>query len=75
MAVISTPVDSKLKISVQTGLDDDGNAILKTRSYNNVKTTAPDEDLMEVAKQLSDLQIYPVNAIYKVTESELTEEV
>lgn len=75
MAVISTPVDSKLKISVQTGLDEEGNVILRTRSYNNVKTTASNEDLMDVARQLSDLQIHPVNAIYKVIESELVEEV
>lgn len=75
VAVSSTPVGSKLKISVQTGLDEKGDAILRNRSYNNVKTTATDEDLMDVAKQLAGLQIHPVNAIYKVTESHLTEEV
>lgn len=75
MAVVSKPVDSKLKISVQTGLDDEGNAILKNRSYNKVKTTVSDEDLMDVAKQLAGLQAHPVNAIYKVTESHLTEEI
>lgn len=75
MAVVSTPVDSKLKISVQTGLDDKGDAILRSRSYNKVKTTAPDEDLMDVAKQIAGLQIHPVNAVYKVTQSHLAEEV
>jgi hypothetical protein len=74
MAVISTPVNSILQLVLEKGMGENGKPILRTKSYNRVKTSAPDEDLMEVAKQLSGLQDYPVNAIRRVIETELTEQ-
>ena len=49
MAVVSTPLNSGLRIIVETGKDENNKSIYRTRSYNNVKTDAVDEDLMSVA--------------------------
>ncbi|MDD4569474.1 MAG: DUF1659 domain-containing protein [Tepidanaerobacteraceae bacterium] len=73
MATVSTPINSSLRILVETGVDENDKPIYRTRSYNNVKTDAADEDLMSVANQLADIQMHPVNAIRRVIESELTE--
>lgn len=73
MAVVSTPLNSGLRIIVETGKDENNKSIYRTRSYNNVKTDAVDEDLMSVANQLADIQIHPVHAIRRTMESELTE--
>lgn len=73
MAVVSTPINSTLRIIVETGRDEDNKPILRTRSYNKVKTDAVDEDVMGVANQLVDLQVHPVSAIRRMIESELTD--
>ena len=73
MAVVSTPINSSLRILVETGVDENDKPIYRTRSYNNVRTEAVDEDLMSVANQLADIQIHPVHAIRRTMESELTE--
>lgn len=75
MAVVSTPLNSSLRIIVETGKDENNKSIYRTRSYNNVKTNAEDEDLMSVANQLADIQIHPAHAIRRTMESELTEAV
>ena len=74
MAVVSHPYGGSLKIIVETGRDEENKAIYRTRTYNRVKPSASDEDLLEVAKQLIDLQTYPVDAVRRVVETELMEE-
>ncbi|MFY9312191.1 MAG: DUF1659 domain-containing protein, partial [Tepidanaerobacteraceae bacterium] len=49
MAVVATPLNSSLRIIVETGFDEEGKPIYRTRTYNNVKTAVSDEDLMSVA--------------------------
>ncbi|NLZ54889.1 MAG: DUF1659 domain-containing protein [Thermoanaerobacteraceae bacterium] len=73
MAIVATPLNSSLRIIVETGVDENNKPIYRTRSYNNVKTDATDEDLMSVANQLADIQSHPVHAIRRTIESELTE--
>ncbi|GAQ24583.1 MULTISPECIES: DUF1659 domain-containing protein [Tepidanaerobacter] len=73
MAVISTPLNSSLRIVVTTGKDENGKFIFKNRSFNNLKTGAADEDVMSIASQLADIQEHPVHAIRRTVESELTE--
>jgi len=74
MPVMVTPVDSNLRIIVQTGVDENNKPVFKTRSYTKVKADAQDQDLLDVAKQLAGLQIHPVNSIRRVMEAELTEQ-
>lgn len=74
MPVIATPVDSSLQLILQTGVDENNQPILRTKSFARVKTSALDQDLMDVAKELAGLQIHPVSSVRRVVETELTEE-
>lgn len=74
MAVVSVPQTSSLRIIVEAGKDANDKTIYRTRSYNNVKTNAEDEDLFSVATQLGETQIHPLHAIRRLVESELSDE-
>ena len=73
MAVVATPLNSGLRIIVETGRDENNKPVFRTRSYSNVKTDAADEDLMSVANQIANIQSYPVYAIRRTMEFELAE--
>ena len=47
MAVTKTPIVSTIRLSLITGLDDQGGPILRTTSLSNVKSAAVDQDLFE----------------------------
>lgn len=74
MAVIINPMDSKLKIKYQIGVDDNGNSKYKTKTYSNIKTEAMDEDVFAVAQSLANLQQYMVEDFRRVDEKEIAEE-
>jgi hypothetical protein len=74
MAVIATPVDATLQVVVQTGTDQGGRPVTRTRSFRNLKPSAVDDDVMAVAKAFANLQSHPVDSIVKVVEIALTEE-
>lgn len=71
MAVNAMPVQSTLQLVVQTGTDANGDPVLRTRSYRNVKTEAQDADVYEVGQVLAGLQIHPLNAIQRLNEVDL----
>lgn len=71
MPVISSIVSSDLKVMVQTGLDDDGLPVVRSRNFSRVKPEATDEAIYNVGDTLGALQQYPVTAIRKVSESDL----
>lgn len=74
MAVVSQPVSANLRIILQTGMDENNKPIYRTKTYSRVKPSTSDEDLMDVAKQLANLQIHPVGGIRRLVETELVEE-
>ncbi|HHU33110.1 MAG: DUF1659 domain-containing protein [Zhaonellaceae bacterium] len=74
MAVIATPIQSSLRLVVQTGTDNDGNPVYRNRSYNRVKPEAPDADVYDVANVLAGLQSNPLFAVQRVVTDELAEE-
>ena len=65
------PMDSRLRIRYEVGLDDNGNPRYSTRTYSGVKPTAGDQDVYDVAVVLSGLQVYPVVSVTRVNEAEL----
>ncbi|RKD32320.1 DUF1659 domain-containing protein [Thermohalobacter berrensis] len=73
MAVTSTVQSSKLRIQLDGGVDGDGKQIIKSKTYSKVKTTATNDDIYNVATNLAGLQTYPVYAVKRIDEVELTE--
>ena len=73
MAVISSPLDSRLRLVVQVGTDAQGNPRLATRTYNRIKAEATNEGVYQVASVLVGLQKYPLYSVNRVNEVELEE--
>ncbi|WP_406946105.1 DUF1659 domain-containing protein [Halobacillus sp. SY10] len=73
MAVNTLKVDSRLQLVFSTGTDEDGNMILKRKSFNNIKTDATDEQMHEVSVALSPLQQHILVDIARDDRSVLTE--
>jgi len=74
MAVIATPVQSSLRLVVQTGTDTNGNPVYRNRSYSRVKPEVPDADVYDVANVLAGLQTNPLFAVQRIVTDELAEE-
>ncbi|WLR47135.1 DUF1659 domain-containing protein [Halobacillus litoralis] len=73
MAVNTLKVDSRLQLVFSTGTDEDGNMVLKRKSFNNIKTNATDEQLHEVSIALYPLQQHILVDIARDDRSVLTE--
>jgi len=73
MAVITTALDSRLRILVQTGVDAEGKPQLKTRSYNRIKTDAVDSSVYQLATTLAGLQKHSLYGVNRVNEVGLEE--
>ncbi|MDD3654127.1 MAG: DUF1659 domain-containing protein [Desulfotomaculaceae bacterium] len=73
MAVTKVPVGTALKLKVNTGTDGSGNPVFRTKSLSNVKSTAADQDIYDVAVSLSGLQDYTLSSISRVDNAELME--
>ena len=56
MAVNTEMIDSQLQLIFEDGIDLEGKAVYRTKSFNNVKTTATSEQLHTVAATLEPLQ-------------------
>ncbi|HBV85091.1 DUF1659 domain-containing protein [Desulfosporosinus sp.] len=60
MPVISSEKDTVLVVTIQTGLTPQGSPKLSHRSIPNVKLSATDQDVYDVAVALYELQDYPL---------------
>lgn len=57
----ATMIQSRLQLYFEHGTDEDTGAVLtKTKSFNNIKTNATPEQLLEVAMVLAGLQQHPL---------------
>lgn len=74
MAVTAIPLTARLQLRLNTGLDENFNPVYRTRSYSNVKTSADNEDLFELAGEIAGLQEHTLDAVRRVDEYELEEE-
>lgn len=72
MAVNSVPYNSRLILRVQVGTQQ-GNPVLRSRSFNNIKPTADDSSVFAVAQKLASLQKYPLVKIIRTNDEELVE--
>jgi hypothetical protein len=70
MALEVTPMDARLQIQFDMGLNQDGRRILRSKSLSRVKSEVSDQDIYEVAQAIIELQNYPAAAIRKIATSE-----
>jgi hypothetical protein len=72
MAVQSLAYNSRLILRVQVGIQQ-GNPVLRNRSFNNVKADVSDEAVYTVAQALGSLQKFPVVKVIRTNDEELSE--
>jgi len=73
MAVTKTPTGSTVRLELHVDTVD-GNPVFRKRSFTNVKPTASDQDVYDVAVALGSLQEYPVNDVGRIDSASLIEE-
>jgi len=62
---------SKLKLSYETGLDDKGQPIFKSKTYANVVEAATADQLQQVGQALSSLSNFPLSGMERNDSLEL----
>ncbi len=73
MPVVVVPYDSRLRLKLVTGTDPEtGKPIIKSNYFGNIKDTALDQDLFDVANQLVNLQKYSLDGIERTNNLQLT---
>ncbi|HOB86408.1 MAG TPA: DUF1659 domain-containing protein [Bacillota bacterium] len=73
MPVNETPVRTRLQIRLRQGFDEEGNPILVTRTYANIKPESSSEDLYRIAQQMMSLQEHALEAVFRLDDAELVE--
>ena len=74
MAVVNTPQESRIGIMVANGVSATGANLFKTLRFSNVKPTALDQDLYDVAISLSGLMAAALVAINRTDDAAHTSE-
>jgi len=74
MAVNAVPLSARLQLRLNTGMDENFNPIFRTRSFSNVKPTADNGDLFDLAQEIGGLQVHTLDSVRRVDEVELEEE-
>jgi len=75
MPVIANQGNSKVKLVLNAGLDDNNKTITKSKTFSNVKAAVENEDLYNLGVAISDLQEYQLTNIVRYDEYELLNEV
>jgi hypothetical protein len=71
MMAQSLLVGTKLKMVFQTGIDDDGKPILRTKTFSNVRKEASADQLFQAANALAVLCNDPLNTLERTDSSEI----
>ncbi len=72
MAVVSTKNLSSIKLKLDAGFDDKGKAVIKSKSFANVKAEALNDDVYAVAEAIASLQENPIVDILKLDSTSLS---
>lgn len=73
MAVMVQPVEASLRLVVIEGSTDQGEPILRVRTYNRIKPGADPQQVYAVGQYLAGLQGFPLSDIQMVVQNVLTE--
>jgi hypothetical protein len=74
MAVTSTLVKSALNIKFKEGVDEAGKDIIKSKSYNSIKLTSTEDDLLLIGTALGSLMQYEFAGIVRSDEKVIVNE-
>jgi len=75
MPIMPNQANSKLKLVLNTGLDENNKNIVKSKTFSNIKPAISNEDLYELGTAISDLQSYPLLNLVRYEEYELINEI
>ena len=73
MALEVRPLNSKVQLKYSTGVDEEGNEITRSKTINNFRSEALDQDIYDVADALGSLQKDPLILIRKIAQSDLVD--
>ncbi|MEW5954714.1 MAG: DUF1659 domain-containing protein [Bacillota bacterium] len=71
MAVVKTPANTTLRLTFQTGVNNNGDPVYRRRSLNNVKHNAGDQNVYNVAEILAGLQVYSLAQVHRTDNAQL----
>jgi len=74
MAITATNNDSKIKLGLNAGTDENGKEIVKSKTFSKVKADATNEDVYAATTAISNLQTLPLMSVKRINEVELREE-
>ncbi|MDR1702211.1 MAG: DUF1659 domain-containing protein [Sporomusaceae bacterium] len=69
--IMAIPQSGKVSVFFQTGLNERGTPIIRSRTYGNVNSNAADEELYEVGQALGSLMKDEVTGITRIDVSDL----
>ena len=73
MPVVVIPYDSRLQLNLVTGIDPETSSpIIKATYFSNVKSSAAEQDIFDVANQLASLQKNSLDGIELTKSMQLT---
>jgi hypothetical protein len=75
MPVIANQGNSKVKLVLNAGLDQNNKTITKSKTFSNIKADVENEDLYNIGVAVSGLQEYELTNIVRYDEYELLNEV
>ncbi|HHX78121.1 MAG TPA: DUF1659 domain-containing protein [Firmicutes bacterium] len=71
MPVTKLSLPTRFQLRLHVGNDDEGNPVYRLRTFGNVDPVASDEDILEVATALGELQEYAVESIRRIDQADL----
>ena len=71
MAVQNTQIKSALTLKYKSGVDVNGKDIIKNKKFTNIKLTADNQGLYDVAAAMSPLMKYPLVEVLRSNDSSL----
>jgi len=75
MAVIANQGDSKFKLVLNAGVDENNKDIIKNKTFANVKSTVTNDNLYTMATSLVALQTYSLENIIRYEEYQILNEI
>ena len=72
MAIVSTKNLSSIKLSLDCGIDEKGKTIVRSKSFNNLKFDALDDDIYEIVESIMSLQDFKLLQVNKIDNATLS---